>query len=108
MRCCYAPPCTSAATFWPRPERLYEEISADYSDMVYAGGTKGIEARRNSFIPRWSLKCCAIAGSLEEAGDWWFTFHSVAGQPWRTELKMTCPCIKSQIRRNYQNEKATA
>jgi hypothetical protein len=108
MRCCNAAQCTSAATFWHTPERLYEEISADYSDMVYAGRTKDIEARRKSFIRKWPLKCRAIADSLEEAGDRWFTFHSVARQPWRTGLEMTCSWIGSQVRRNFQNEKAAA
>ena len=66
MRCCSARRRTGAATFWRSPECLSEEISADYSDMAYAGGTQGIEARRNSFIRKWPLKCSAIAGSLKE------------------------------------------
>jgi putative transposase len=77
MRCCNAAQSTSAATFWHTPERLHEEISAGYS---YAGRTKDIEACRKSFIRNWPLKCRAIADSLEEAADRWFTFHSVARQ----------------------------
>jgi transposase-like protein len=32
------------------PERLHEEVSADYNDMIYAGTPKEIETRRKSFI----------------------------------------------------------
>src|SRR6202790_3125036 len=39
------------------PERLHEEISADYNDMIYASTAKEIEARRKSFIRKWRLKC---------------------------------------------------
>ena len=31
------------------PERLHEEISADYNDMIYASTPKEIEARHKSF-----------------------------------------------------------
>src|SRR6202011_3650515 len=56
------------------PERLHEEISADYNDMIYAGTPKEIETRRKSFIRKWRVKCRAVADSLEEAGDRLFTF----------------------------------
>ena len=108
MRCCSAAPCTSAATFWHAPERLYEQISADYNDVVYAGRTKDIDAHRKSFIRKWPLECRAIASSLEEAGGRWFTFNSVTRQPWRTGLEITCSWIESQVRGNFQNEKAAA
>ena len=41
------------------PERLHEEVSADYNDMIYAGTPKEIETRRKSFIRKWRLKCRA-------------------------------------------------
>jgi putative transposase len=56
------------------PERLHEEVSADYNDMIYAGTAKEIETRRKSSIRKWRLKCRAVADSLEEAGDRLFTF----------------------------------
>ena len=56
------------------PERLHEEVSADYNDMIYASTPKEIETRRKSFIRKWRLKCRAVADSLEEAGDRLFTF----------------------------------
>jgi len=56
------------------PERLHDEISADYNDMIYAGTPQEIETRRKSFIRKWRLKCRAVADSLEEAGDRLFTF----------------------------------
>jgi transposase-like protein len=66
------------------PERLHEEISADYNDMIYAGTPKEIEARRRSFIRKWRLKCRAVADSLEEAGDQLFTFTRLPDSQWRS------------------------
>ena len=66
------------------PERLHEEISADYNDMIYAGTAKEIEARRRSFIRKWRLKCRAVADSLEEAGDRLFTFTRLPDSQWRS------------------------
>jgi putative transposase len=38
------------------PERLHEEIGADYNDMIYAATPEEIEARRTGFIRKWRLK----------------------------------------------------
>jgi putative transposase len=51
------------------PDALHEEISADYTDMIYANTAKEIETRRRSFIRKWRLKCRAVADSLGEAGE---------------------------------------
>ena len=56
------------------PDRLHDELSADYKDMIYAGTKPEIEAKRKAFICKWRLKCRAVADSLEEAGDKLFTF----------------------------------
>ncbi len=56
------------------PERLHEEVTADYTDMIYAATPAQIESRRKAFIRKWRLKCRAVADSLEEAGDRLFTF----------------------------------
>ena len=66
------------------PERLHEEISTDYNDMIYAGIAKEVEARRKSFIRKWRLKCRAVADSLEEAGDRLFTFTRLPDSQWRS------------------------
>ena len=66
------------------PERLHEEISADYNDMIYAETPKQIEARRKSFIRKWRLRCRAVADSLEEAGDRLFTFTRLPDSQWRS------------------------
>ena len=50
------------------PDRLHEEVSADYNDMIYAKTKQEIEAKRKVFIRKWRLKCHAVADSLEEAG----------------------------------------
>ena len=56
------------------PERLHEEIGADYTDMIYAATPEDIAARRKTFIRKWRLKHRPVADSLEEAGDRLFTF----------------------------------
>src|SRR3954447_17214785 len=66
------------------PERLHEEVSADYNDMIYAGAAKEVEARRKSFIRKWRLKCRAVADSLEEAGERLFTFTRLPDSQWRS------------------------
>jgi putative transposase len=66
------------------PEVLHEEISADYTDMIYAKSAKEIETRRKSFIRKWRLKCRAVADSLEEAGDRLFTFTRLPESQWKS------------------------
>ena len=69
------------------PERLHEEIGADYSDMIYAATPEQIEARRKAFIRKWRLKHRAVADSLEEAGDRLFTFTRLPPTQWRSARK---------------------
>jgi transposase-like protein len=69
------------------PERLHDEISADYNDMIYAATPEEIAARRKAFIRKWRLRHRAVADSLEEAGDRLFTFtpcHRPSGAASRT------------------------
>jgi transposase-like protein len=66
------------------PERLHEEISADYTDMIYAVTREEIETRRKSFIRKWRLKHRAVADSLEEAGDRLFTFTGLPPSQWKS------------------------
>jgi putative transposase len=66
------------------PERLHDEITADYTDMIYAATREEIEARRKAFIRKWRLKHRAIAASLEEAGDRLFTFTRLPPSQWRS------------------------
>jgi len=66
------------------PDRLHEEISADYTDMIYAKTKQEIEARRKAFIRKWRLKCRAVADSLEEAGDRLFTFARFPESQWKS------------------------
>src|SRR5437016_7580784 len=66
------------------PERLHEEIGADYTDMVYAATPEEIAARRKAFIRKWRLKHRAVADSLEEAGDRLFTFAQLPPSQWRS------------------------
>ena len=66
------------------PERLRDEISADYKDMIYAGTKQEIETKRKAFIRKWRLKCKAVADSLEEAGDKLFTFTRFPKSQWKS------------------------
>ncbi len=66
------------------PERLHDEITADYNDMIYAATREEIEARRKAFIRKWRLKHRAVADSLEEAGDRLFTFTRLPPSQWRS------------------------
>jgi len=66
------------------PERLHGEISADYTDMIYAESAKEIEARRKAFLRKWRLKCQAVADSLEEAGEALFAFTRLPSSQWKS------------------------
>ena len=66
------------------PEKLHEEITADYTDMIYARTAKEIETRRRAFLRKWRLKCKAVADSLEEAGDRLFTFTRLPDSQWKS------------------------
>jgi transposase-like protein len=66
------------------PERLHEEISNDYRDMIYAATRQEVEAWRKAFIRKWRLKCRAVADSLEEAGDKLFTFTRFPPSQWKS------------------------
>jgi putative transposase len=72
------------------PERLHEEISADYTDMIYAETVKEIETRRKAFLRKWRLKCQAVADSLEGAaakqmhGEALFAFTRLPSSQWKS------------------------
>src|SRR6187399_2896313 len=66
------------------PQRLHDEVSADYNDMIYAASPGEIEVRRCAFIRKWRLKCRAVADSLEEAGDRLFTFARLPDSQWKS------------------------
>ena len=66
------------------PDRLHEEVSADYNDMIYAVTPKEIEAKRKAFLRKWRLKRRAVADSLEEAGDRLFTFARFPQSQWKS------------------------
>src|SRR5579862_1111099 len=66
------------------PERLHDEITADYNDMIYAATRERLFARRKAFIRKWRLKHRAVADSLQEAGDRLFTFTRLPPSQWRS------------------------
>ncbi|HVC53786.1 MAG TPA: IS256 family transposase [Stellaceae bacterium] len=66
------------------PKKLYDEISADYADMIYAKTAKEVDAKRKAFLRKWRLKCPAVADSLGEAGDKLFTFLRFPDDQWKS------------------------
>ncbi len=66
------------------PDRLHEEISADYNDMITAETKAVIEGKRKAFLRKWRLKRPAVATSLEEAGDKLFTFARFPESQWKS------------------------
>jgi transposase-like protein len=66
------------------PDRLHEEVTADYTDMIYATTPEEIEARRKAFIRKWRLKHRAVADSLEEAGERLFAFARLPPSQWKS------------------------
>jgi putative transposase len=66
------------------PERLHDEITADYNDMIYAATREEVETRRKAFVRKWRLKHRAVADSLQEAGDRLFTFTRLPPSQWRS------------------------
>ena len=56
------------------PDARHKEISADYTDMIYAETAKTVQTSRKAFGRKWRLRCPAVATSLEEAGDRLFAF----------------------------------
>ena len=66
------------------PEKLHEEVTADYTDMIYAATAKEVQARRCAFLRKWRLRCPAVATSLEEAGDRLFAFLRLPPSQWKS------------------------
>ena len=66
------------------PERLHEEITADYTDMIYAETPQEVQKRRQAFLRKWRLRHRAVADSLEEAGDRLFTFTTLPPSQWKS------------------------
>src|SRR5205085_2261370 len=66
------------------PDKLHEELSADYTDMMYAKTPLEVEKRRKSFLRKWRIKCRPVADSLEEAGDRLFTFTRFPDCQWKS------------------------
>ena len=66
------------------PDALHEEVSADYTDMIYAATAKQVEAKRKAFLRKWRLRCPAVAASLEEAGDRLFAFLRLPPRQWKS------------------------
>jgi putative transposase len=65
------------------PKKLYDEVSADYADMIYANTPQEVETKRKAFLRKWRLRCRPAADSLEEAGEKLFTFLRFPSDQWK-------------------------
>ena len=66
------------------PDALHGEVSADYTDVIYAETAKEVQTRRKAFLRKWRLRGPAVAASLEEAGDRLFAFVRLPPSQWRS------------------------
>jgi putative transposase len=66
------------------PKKLYDEVSADYTDMIYAETAKEVDAKRKAFLRKWRLRCPPVATSLEEAGEKLFTYLRFPNDQWKS------------------------
>lgn len=66
------------------PEKLRDEVTADYRDMIYAETAAEIMARRKAFLRKWRLRHRPVADSLEEAGYRLFTFTRLPTSQWKS------------------------
>jgi transposase-like protein len=66
------------------PKKLHDELSADYTDMIYAKTVKEVDAKRKAFVRKWRLKCQTVVDSLDEAGPRLFTFLRYPPEQWKS------------------------
>ena len=66
------------------PERLHDEMSADYRDMIYAETKDEVVKQHRQFLAKWRVKHPPVAKSLEEAGDNLFSFLRLASDQWKS------------------------
>jgi len=86
------------------PERLHEEITADYTDIIYAATPAEIETRRKAFIRKWRLKHRAVADSLMEAGDRLFTFTRLPPSQWRARTTNAIERLHEEFKRRIKTQ----
>ena len=66
------------------PDKLHDEISTDYTDMINAETAKAVQVKRRAFLREWRLRCPAVAARLEEAGDRLFAFLRLPPSQWKS------------------------
>jgi transposase-like protein len=66
------------------PKHMHDELTEDCRDMICADSAAGIAKKRKACLRKWCLKCRAVADSLEQAGDWLFTFTRLDPSQWKS------------------------
>lgn len=66
------------------PERLHEEIRADFHAIVYADGLTQAQEAYDRFLRKWKKLSESVARSLEEAGQDLLTFYRYPKSQWKS------------------------
>jgi putative transposase len=87
------------------PAHLREELAEDYRRMAYAESREEVEQERARFLSKWRLRCKAVIGSFEEAGEELFTFLQFPQSQWKA-LRTTNALerINEEFRRRTKTE----
>ena len=90
------------------PERLHEEIGANYNDMIYAATPEEIGAHREGAVRKWRLQAPRRRRQLKEAGDRLFIHPSAAEPvaPAHTQQTPSSGCTKSEPKDQNSNHAA--
>ncbi len=77
------------------PDALHQEVTADYTDMIYAETAKEVQTRRTAFLRKWRLKCPDVATSLDKL----FALLRPPPSQWKSALerepRCSCPPLTS-------------
>lgn len=66
------------------PEHAHADLEVDYNRIVYARSSAAARAAKEFFMRKWGKRCPGAAKSLEEAGDWLFTFFKYPQAQWKS------------------------
>jgi len=66
------------------PKASYDEVRADYHDIVYAASRAEADKAMAAFVRKWTPRCKAVVDSLQEAGEELLTFYAFPASQWKT------------------------
>jgi len=87
------------------PKHMHDELADGYDNMIYADTAAEIEKKRKAFMPKWHLKCLAVADSLDEAGNRLFTFTRLEPSQWKsTRTTNAIELLNEEFRRRIKTQ----